>query len=36
MATDVRNDSMNAANDRDPYNNNRYGTLVDSGYRLVK
>ncbi len=35
MATDVRNDSMNAANDRDPYNNNSYGTLVDSEYRLV-
>jgi pyruvate ferredoxin oxidoreductase beta subunit len=35
MATDVRDESMNAANDRDPYNNNCYGTLVDSGYRLV-
>ncbi len=35
MATDVRDESMNAANDRDPYNNNSYGTLVDSGYKLV-
>ncbi|MDZ4784339.1 MAG: thiamine pyrophosphate-dependent enzyme [Planctomycetia bacterium] len=35
MATDVRDESMNAANDRDPYNNNCYGTLVDSGYKLV-
>src|SRR6187401_2516500 len=35
MATDVRDESMNAANDRDPYNNNSYGTLVDSGYKLI-
>lgn len=27
--------SMNEANDRDPYNNNSYGTLVDSGYKRV-
>src|SRR5437588_722406 len=27
--------SMNAANDRDPFNNNSYGTLVDSGYKMV-
>ena len=27
--------SMNEANERDPYNNNRYGTLVDCGYKLV-
>jgi len=27
--------SMNDANDRDPFNNNSYGTLVDSGYKLV-
>ena len=26
---------MNEANERDPYNNNSYGTLVDSGYKLV-
>ncbi len=26
---------MNETNDRDPYNNNSYGTLVDSGYRKV-
>ena len=27
--------SMNEASDRDPYNNNSYGTLVDSGYKRV-
>src|ERR1700676_4785814 len=27
--------SMNAANERDPFNNNSYGTLVDSGYKMV-
>src|ERR671935_1831423 len=27
--------SMNEANERDPYNNNSYGTLVDSPYKLV-
>ena len=27
--------SMNEANDKDPFNNNSYGTLVDSGYKLV-
>src|SRR5580693_4238845 len=27
--------SMNEANERDPYNNNSYGTLVDSGYKLI-
>ena len=27
--------TMNAANERDPYNNNSYGTLVDSEYLLV-
>ena len=26
--------SMNEANERDPFNNNSYGTLVDSGYKL--
>ena len=26
---------MNEANERDPFNNNSYGTLVDSGYKLV-
>lgn len=34
MAT-ITSPSMNEANERDPYNNNSYGTLVDSGYRLV-
>src|SRR5580704_4661227 len=28
--------SMNEANERDPFNNNSYGTLVDSGYKRVK
>src|ERR1700679_3289750 len=28
--------SMNEANARDPFNNNSYGTLVDSGYKRVK
>src|SRR5687767_14321765 len=28
--------SMNEANERDPYNNNSYGTLVDDGYKMVK
>src|SRR4026207_159604 len=27
--------SMNEANERDPFNNNSYGTLVDSGYKFV-
>src|SRR6186997_1298180 len=27
---------MNEANERDPYNNNSYGTLVDSDYKLLK
>ena len=35
MATDITHPSMNEANDRDPYNNNSYGTLVDSGYKFV-
>ncbi len=28
--------SMNVASDRDPYNNNSYGTLVDSEYKQVE
>jgi pyruvate/2-oxoacid:ferredoxin oxidoreductase beta subunit/NAD-dependent dihydropyrimidine dehydrogenase PreA subunit len=32
MATVTNNDSMNQANDRDPYNNNSYGTLQDTSY----
>src|SRR5215468_12539381 len=35
MATDTKTWSMNEANPRDPYNNNSYGTLVDSGYKQV-
>jgi pyruvate/2-oxoacid:ferredoxin oxidoreductase beta subunit/NAD-dependent dihydropyrimidine dehydrogenase PreA subunit len=27
--------SMNDANERDPFNNNSYGTIVDSGYKMV-
>src|SRR5262249_32359451 len=27
--------SMNEANERDPFNNNSYGTTVDQGYKLV-
>src|SRR5262245_39013191 len=27
--------SMNEANERDPFNNNSYGTIIDSGYKLV-
>ena len=32
MATTELPASMNEANERDPYNNNSYGTLIDSGY----
>ena len=32
----VDNRSMNEANDRDPYNNNSYGTLVDRSYVEVE
>ena len=35
MATDTKVPSMNEANPRDPFNNNSYGTLVDSGYKMV-
>src|SRR6266436_6646473 len=35
MSTDTKPFSMNEANERDPYNNNSYGTLVDSGYKLI-
>jgi len=27
--------SMNEANPKDPFNNNSYGTIIDSGYKLV-
>src|SRR4051812_34082061 len=33
--TSVKPPSMNAASDKDPFNNNSYGTLVDSPYKLV-
>jgi len=35
MATVSEENSMNTANERDPYNNNSYGTLVDDGYKKV-
>jgi pyruvate/2-oxoacid:ferredoxin oxidoreductase beta subunit/NAD-dependent dihydropyrimidine dehydrogenase PreA subunit len=31
----VTKPSMNEASDKDPFNNNSYGTLVDQGYKLV-
>ena len=36
MATVSNDKSMNEASDRDPFNNNSYGTLVDDGYKKVK
>ncbi len=33
--TTVNKPSMNEANERDPFNNNSYGTLVDTPYKLV-
>ncbi|MCH7728347.1 MAG: ABC transporter permease subunit, partial [Planctomycetes bacterium] len=35
MATVPETKSMNEASERDPYNNNSYGTLVDAGYKQV-
>ncbi|MEX0818528.1 MAG: thiamine pyrophosphate-dependent enzyme [Pirellulaceae bacterium] len=35
MATVSDNKSMNEASDRDPFNNNSYGTLVDDGYKKI-
>ena len=35
MSTANENQSMNEANDRDPFNNNSYGTLVDDGYKKI-
>src|SRR5215468_12187682 len=34
-ATAVRPPSMNEASDKDPFNNNCYGTIVDQPYKLV-
>src|SRR5262245_61962348 len=34
-ATPTKLPSLNEANERDPYNNNSYGTLVDSGYKQI-
>ena len=36
MATVESQSSMNAPSERDPYNNNSYGTLVDDNYKLVQ
>lgn len=35
IANGTNKTSMNEANEKDPFNNNSYGTLVDSGYKLV-
>ncbi|MEX2559457.1 MAG: hypothetical protein WD403_06050, partial [Pirellulales bacterium] len=35
MASDVKPASMNEANERDPFNNSSYGTLVDADYKRV-
>src|SRR5882757_5095752 len=35
MSTAANIPSLNEGNERDPYNNNSYGTLVDSEYKLV-
>ncbi|MFN4260069.1 MAG: thiamine pyrophosphate-dependent enzyme [Gemmataceae bacterium] len=35
IANPTTKPSMNAANDKDPFNNNSYGTLVDQEYRLI-
>src|SRR5215208_456143 len=35
IAPAERPPSMNAASDKDPFNNNSYGTLVDKPYKLV-
>src|SRR3954453_5080747 len=35
IAPVTKTPSMNEANDKDPFNNNSYGTLVDSGYKPV-
>src|SRR5215216_3203143 len=34
-ATDSTAPSMNEASERDPFNNNSYGTLVDRGYKPI-
>ena len=35
IATDPHAPSMNAASDKDPFNNNCYGTLIDRPYTTV-
>ena len=36
MSTVDKKPSMNEASDRDPYNNNSYGTLVDQPYKQIR
>ncbi len=36
MATNESTGSMNEANDRDPFNNNSYGTLTDAPYKEIQ
>jgi pyruvate ferredoxin oxidoreductase beta subunit len=36
MAIDIKSSSMNEAHPRDPYNNNSYGTLVDTDYKRLE
>src|ERR1700757_311373 len=36
MSTVTKPASMNEANERDPFNNSSYGTLVDAPYKEVK
>ena len=33
--TETKAPSMNEASERDPFNNNSYGTIVDSGYKMI-
>ena len=33
--TPTKTPSMNEASPKDPFNNNSYGTLLDSGYKMV-
>src|SRR3984893_18512592 len=35
VAKEALKPSMNEANERDPFNNNSYGTLIDDGYKVV-
>ena len=35
MSTAEKQPSMNEASERDPYNNNSYGTLIDQPYKQI-